>query len=124
MPVARSRVSWRPKLDLPSEPSRSRSVLKPRKSRLLSVISNSRLVWASPVCPPTLDCARRIVRLGRPDVIFLLHALDQVLDQFVERAIGLHLLEAVRAFPRREISIPASLLDGLAQIVERLLIRC
>jgi len=27
MPVARSRVSWRPSDDLPSEPSRSRSVL-------------------------------------------------------------------------------------------------
>src|SRR5579872_24183 len=50
IPVARSRVSWRPKLDFPNEPIRSRSVLKPRKSRLLSVISNL-ACWASPDCP-------------------------------------------------------------------------
>ncbi len=46
MPVARSRVSCRPKLDLPSEPSRSFSVLKPRKSSDLSVTSNR--AWPSP----------------------------------------------------------------------------
>src|SRR5215475_8257592 len=56
IPVARSRVSWRPKLERPSDPSRSRSVLKPRKSRLLSVISNLTCDWASPVCPGELDC--------------------------------------------------------------------
>src|SRR5579863_9568646 len=54
MPVARSRVSCRPKLDLPSDPRRLRSDLKPRKSRLLSVISNL-ACCASPACPPTLD---------------------------------------------------------------------
>ncbi len=44
MPVARSRVSCRPKLDLPSEPSRSFRVLKPRKSSDLSVTSNFTLL--------------------------------------------------------------------------------
>jgi hypothetical protein len=39
MPVARSRVSLRPELDLASEPSRSLSVLKPRKSSDLSVLN-------------------------------------------------------------------------------------
>ena len=38
-PVARSRVSCRPKLLRPSEPSKSCSVLNPRKSMVLSVIS-------------------------------------------------------------------------------------
>jgi hypothetical protein len=32
------------------------------------------------------------------DVIFLLHALDQFFDQFVELAISRHLLASVRAF--------------------------
>src|SRR4051812_19600619 len=40
IPVEWSRVSWRPRLLLPSEPSRSRSARYPRKSRLLSVTSN------------------------------------------------------------------------------------
>src|SRR5215469_16726716 len=55
IPVARSRVSCRPKLDLPRDPRRFRRALKPKKSRLLSVISK-RACCASPVCPPTLDC--------------------------------------------------------------------
>src|SRR5215831_14629421 len=55
IPVARSRVSCRPKLDRPSDPSRSRKVLKPRKSRLLSVISNLTCDCASPVCPGPED---------------------------------------------------------------------
>src|SRR2546428_97875 len=47
MPVERSRVSWRPKLLRPSEPSKSCSVLKPRKSMVLSVISKRASGWRS-----------------------------------------------------------------------------
>ena len=53
MPVARSRVSWRPNEDLPSEPSRSRSARKPRKSTVFSVSSNLTGAPSGP-CPPPL----------------------------------------------------------------------
>ncbi len=122
MPVAMSRVSWRPKLDLPSDPSRSRRVLKPRKSRLLSVISNFACCCASPTCPPTLDCCDGSCGwIVNADVIFLLHALDQLFDQFVERAVHLHLLQLLAHFLVEQIAVQQRLLDGAAQIVERLL---
>jgi len=54
MPVARSRVSCRPKLDLPSDPSRSLSVLNPRKSSDLSVTSNFTLLSGPLPAPPPL----------------------------------------------------------------------
>src|SRR6266853_1738529 len=46
-PVARSRVSWRPKLLRPREPSKSCRVLNPRKSIVLSVISKRASGWRS-----------------------------------------------------------------------------
>ena len=59
IPVARSRVSWRPKLDLPSEPSRSLSVLNPRKSSDLSVTSNLTLV-SFPFPTPGAEAGRSL----------------------------------------------------------------
>ena len=64
---------------------------------------------------------RRIVRFIDADVIFLLHAFDQLLDQFVERAIHLHLAKPFLHFFVQQISIQQCLFDGAAQIVKRLL---
>src|SRR5580704_13133088 len=98
MPVARSRVSCRPKLDLPSEPRRFRSDLNPRKSRLLSVISNF-ACCASPVCPPTLD---------------------EFLDQFVELPVRGHLLDLLAQVLVEHLAIHQRLLNGASKFVERL----
>src|ERR1017187_2856108 len=55
MPVAKSRVSCRPKLDFPSDPSRSFSVLNPRKSSDLSVTSK-RTLLSGPLPMPGEPC--------------------------------------------------------------------
>ena len=63
-PVERSRVSWRPKLLRPSEPSRSRRVLKPRKSMALSVISkraSGLRSCALPNWPPGVVCGGGVI---------------------------------------------------------------
>ena len=85
-PVAISRVSCRPRLLLPIDPSRSRSARYPRKSRLLSVISNLN-VFSAPPNPapgplPPLPIAVEI-RRGR-DVSLLLKLLDDLVDELVE----------------------------------------
>ena len=82
-PVARSRVSCAPKLEWPSDPSRSLSVLNPRKSTLLSVILTS----TRPSC-----LARAAgLRLG-VDVAFVHQLLDQPAQQLVQLLLA-HVFE-------------------------------
>ena len=61
------------------------------------------------------------MRIIHADVIFLLHAFDQLLNQFIERAIHLHLAKPFLHFFVQQISFHQRLLDGAAQIVESLL---
>ena len=85
MPVETSRVSCRPKLLLPSEPSRSRSARYPRKSRLLSVTWN-RVFCRSCASPsPASRCSRSASEIGRRrDVALLGQLADQLLDQLLD----------------------------------------
>ncbi len=71
--------------------------------------------------PADTRLLRRIVRLVDADVVFLLHALDQLLDQFIQRAFHLHLLQLLRAFARPANRCSAMPARWRAQIVERLL---
>jgi hypothetical protein len=48
----------------------------------------------------------------------LLHALDKFLDQLLERAIHLHLLQTFPHLLVEAVTIQQSLLDGLTQSVE------
>ena len=64
---------------------------------------------------------RRIVRLIDGDVIFLLHALDQLLDQFLKFALHLHLLQPVAHFFVKHLAIEQRLFERAPQLVERLL---
>ena len=63
---------------------------------------------------------RRIVWRVDGDVIFLLHALDQLLDQLIKRAVHLHLLKLF-AHLVEDVAVHQRLLNRLAQFVERLL---
>ena len=63
------------------------------------------------------------MRLIDTDVIFLLHTLDQLFDEFVETSIHLHLLQALPHFFVQQIAVEQSLLNRLAEIVERLFAR-
>ena len=71
--------------------------------------------------PARARLLRRIVRLVDTDVVLLLHALDQLLDQFIQRAVHLHLLQAFAHFFIQQIATAQRLFDGLPQIVESLL---
>ena len=62
-----------------------------------------------------------IVRLINTDVVLPLHALDQLVDQLVERSIHLHLLELLAHFLAQHITFEQGLLNSAAQILERLL---
>src|SRR5271165_512008 len=64
---------------------------------------------------------RRVVRLVDGNVIFLLHALDELLDQFIELAFGEHLLNLLAQVLVEVLSIQQRLLDGALQFIERLL---
>ena len=55
------------------------------------------------------------------DVVFLLHALDQLLDQLIEVAFHLHLLQALAHFLVEQIAVEQRLLDRAPQVVQRLL---
>ena len=61
------------------------------------------------------------MRLVDGDVIFLLHALDQLLDQFVELPVRLHLLDLLAQVLVEHLAVQQRLLDGALEIVERLL---
>jgi len=65
--------------------------------------------------------AGRIWRLIDGDVIFLLHALDQLFDKFVELTVHGHLLQTLAHFVIEGIAIHEGLLDGALEIVECLL---
>ena len=54
------------------------------------------------------------------DVVFLLHALDQFFDEFVELAFGRHLLQAFAHVIVELIAFHQGLLDGAAKVVEGL----
>ena len=97
MPVDRSRVSCRPALLWPSEPSRSRSALKPRKSSALSVTSKRACLVPSPSPPPWARRWRSASRSGDArDVARLLHPLDDLLDQLLELLAQLLLIAVGR----------------------------
>ena len=55
------------------------------------------------------------------DVILLLHALNQLLDEFIQRAFHLHLLELLTHLFIQQIAVEQRLLNRAAQIVECLL---
>ena len=59
-----------------------------------------------------------IVGLIDGDVIFLLHALDEIFDQLVELAFHLHLAEALAQFFIEQIAVHERLLDGLTQLFQ------
>ena len=123
MPVARSRVSCRPKLDLPSDPSRSFSVLKPRKSSDLSVTSN--LILLSLPLPTPGRVRLLLAGLLDRDLALVHHLLDEVLEQLVHllRRQVLqplhHLLEAVVV---EQLALFERLLDRLLEILQRVLV--
>ncbi len=106
---------------MPSDPIRSRKRLEAEKIQALIGDFEFDLVLRIANLPAHARLLRRIVRLIDADVIFLLHALDQLIDKFIQRAFHLHLLQALAHFFVEQIAIEQSLLDGAAQIVERLL---
>jgi hypothetical protein len=123
MPVERSRVSWRPALLCPAEPSRSRSARYPRKSSALSVTFELHLARF-----PFAAAAHRAARLlglevrRRRDVAGLFHALDDLLDQFFElsaRAFFVaprrHRRTSARAIIRKHAPIQQRLEDRIVQ---------
>src|ERR1035437_3584299 len=62
----------------------------------------------------------RIMWLIDRNVVFLLHALDQLLDQLFEFALHLHLLEPVAHFLVKHLAIEQRLLEGAFQLIEGL----
>src|SRR5262249_46054607 len=65
--------------------------------------------------------ARRIEGLIDRDVILLLHAVDELFDQFVELAFVAQLLDLLLHVLIQKVSGFERLLDGLAQLIECLL---
>ncbi len=61
------------------------------------------------------------MRLIETDVVFLLQAFDELLDKVIESSIHLRLTQTFLHFFVQHISIEQGLLDGAAQVVERLL---
>ncbi len=57
------------------------------------------------------------------DVIVLLHAVDEVLDQLVELAIYLHFVKLLAHLLVEEIAFHQGALDGAAEVVQRLFFR-
>ena len=60
------------------------------------------------------------MRLVNRDVIFLLHALDQLLDQLFEFALHLHLLQPVAHFFVKHLAIEQRLFESASQLIQRL----
>ncbi len=63
------------------------------------------------------------MRLVHGNQFFLLHALDQALDQLFHCAVRLHLLQAFAHFVIQKLAHFQSLLDGLAQGIQRVLVQ-
>ncbi len=61
------------------------------------------------------------MRLVDRDVVFLLHALDELLDQFVELAVGHHLLDLLAQILVEHFAVEQRVLDGAPEFLERLL---
>src|SRR5438477_8943769 len=55
------------------------------------------------------------------NVVFLLHAIDQLLDQFIELPVGAHLLKLRAHVFIEHLARFKRLLDGLPQLIESLL---
>ncbi len=64
--------------------------------------------------------ARGIVRLVNADVIFLLHALDKLVDQLVH-LLRRHALDLLAHLLIQHVAVHQRLGDGLAQVFQRLL---
>ena len=61
------------------------------------------------------------MRLIDGDIILLLHALDQLLDQLLKLALHLHLLHAIAHLFVKHLAIEQCLLQRALQFVKRLL---
>jgi hypothetical protein len=55
------------------------------------------------------------------DVILLLHALDQLLDQFIQLSLGHHLLDLLAQILVEHLTIQQRLLDGALEVIEGVL---
>ena len=121
MPVAMSRVSCRPKLDLPSDPSKSRKSLETQKIQALVGDFELRLICASPTWPPTLDLPRRIMRIGDANVVFLLHAINEFSISSSRPPSTCICCSLLAQFLVEQIVVHKRLLDGAAQVIQSLL---
>ena len=119
-PERRWRDQWAVGMKLlrPSEPSRSLSVLKPRKSSDLSVTSN--LTWVSGAGPAPPAPGPWLLD---GDLAFVHHLLDEVVEQLLH-LLRRHVLQALHHF--LEVSIIGwrfeRLKDSLLEVVERVLV--
>src|SRR5271157_2429256 len=94
-----------------AEPEKVESLVGDFKARL-------RLRFAN--LPAGAGAARGIVRLVNADVVFPLHALDELLDQLLH-LLGAHIFDLLAHLVVEHFAVQQRLGDGLAQVVERLL---
>jgi hypothetical protein len=71
--------------------------------------------------PASAGRSRRVRRLVDRNVVFLLHPLDELFDQFVELPVGGHLLDLFPQVLVEHLPVHQRLLDGALEFVERLL---
>ena len=62
-----------------------------------------------------------IVRLINGDVVFLLHSLDELLNEFVQLTFGLHLLQLLAHLLVEQFAFQQCLLEHAAQFLQGLL---
>jgi hypothetical protein len=63
------------------------------------------------------------VRLVNADVILLLHALHQLLDQLIQRSFSLHLLQLFAQLLVQQVAFEQRAFNSSLKFVERLLVR-
>ena len=71
--------------------------------------------------PANTRLLARIVGLINGNVIFLLHALDQLFDELFEVALHLHLLQAIAHFFVKHFTVEQRLFERALQLVQSLL---
>src|SRR6476620_8847224 len=65
---------------------------------------------------------RWIVRLVDTDIVLLLHAVDQLVDDVVKRSIHLHLPQLLARLLVQHVTLEERTFNGTFQIVERLIV--
>src|SRR5208282_4623419 len=80
-----------------------------------------RLLLRLAYLPPHARSLGRIMRLIDRNIVFLLHALDQLLDQLFKFSLHLHLLQTVAHFLIKHLAVKQRLFESAFQFVERLL---